>query len=220
MQKRNARSYRGEYSRSLFFVWRQLELAFFSALASVGALFYFYGGEKGWQIQWGRGKLLRNGVIHRQSSVSGVGKGISKMPAKTEEEARGIFPKMQNVQNYLKNKQKERKKMKKLISLFLALTMLQALCACGKKFDADTALEVQVNEDVSIYMLVRYENVKGVYAQITRTSVDGDTYYVQGKVTVNDSYNDHYEAKFDGVYILEDEEFVKQSLDIETPRRK
>ena len=98
--------------------------------------------------------------------------------------------------------------------------MLQALCACGKKFDADTALEVQVNEDVSIYMLVRYENVKGVYAQITRTSVDGDTYYVQGKVTVNDSYNDHYEAKFDGVYILEDEEFVKQSLDIETPRRK
>lgn len=114
------------------------------------------------------------------------------------------------------------------ICILLAVLSFGGACVSGMFFDGgspsiainiEDKLEVAVNEDISLYCLLNYKDVKGVYANVTSYDEDGEYYYVYGKVTVNDLYNEKYYAKFDGKYRLSGSEFEKIDLNMETPRK-
>ena len=114
------------------------------------------------------------------------------------------------------------------ICILLAILSFGGACVSGLYFDggapsiminAEDELEVAVNEDIGIYCLINYKDVKGVYADVTSIEKDGDYYHVYGKVTVNDLYDEKYYAKFEGTYRLSGNEFVKVELSMETPRK-
>ena len=106
---------------------------------------------------------------------------------------------------------------KKFLSVILVCVVLLALCSCG--FDEEKELRLEVNKNISTHFLLKYDNVKGVYANVTTIEKSGNIYTVYGVATVNDAYNEQYKAKFTGEYELIDKEFKKKFLDIETPTK-
>lgn len=110
--------------------------------------------------------------------------------------------------------------MKKALALLMLAVMVLCMFSGCSKFDPEEELKVKVNSDVSLYCMVNYANVKGVFADVTYINASGNTYELKGKVTVNDQYNEKYVGKFTGTYILNGKEFTKQSLDITTPTKE
>lgn len=114
------------------------------------------------------------------------------------------------------------------ICILLAILSFGGACVSGLYFDggapsiminAEDELEDQVWGDVSVYCLFNYKDVKHVSTNVSTIRNDGDKYYVYGKATIQDNYNDKYYANFEGTYRLSGNEFSKIDLNIETPRK-
>ena len=70
--------------------------------------------------------------------------------------------------------------------------------------DIETEISSVVNSRAYAECFLKYENVKGVIADIATINDNEDgTYDVYGKVIVNDNYNEHYEGKFDAVVSID-----------------
>lgn len=72
---------------------------------------------------------------------------------------------------------------------------------------------------VSAYCYASYADVQYAEAQnVYCTSLGNNQYKVTGKAYVYDKYGDHYYGKFTAIYKYENEEAIKISLDVDTPR--
>lgn len=113
------------------------------------------------------------------------------------------------------------------ICILLAVLSFGGACVSGMFFDGgspsiainiEDELEGEVWGDVSVYCTFNYKDVKHVSTNVSTIRNDGDIYYVYGKVTIQDNYNDKYSGNFEGTYRLSGNEFSKIDLNIETPR--
>lgn len=108
--------------------------------------------------------------------------------------------------------------MKRAISLALAFVLCLSLCACGSS-DPMAKLEKQVNEDL-FNELDRVYVVEEIEVTVRKTSVDGEYYYISGKVEMEAWNAIDYKfvtlkTDFDGKYRLDGDTLVKVSLNID-----
>lgn len=133
------------------------------------------------------------------------------------------------------------------ISCALLVTVLLCffMCSCGEESIQEESIQEEENEQKTEYDLkeefrnevyaygvayckLSYQDVKTVEVNLVSINVDQNIYTGKGKVVIYDDYGDKYVGKITAVYRLEEKDdgqhyfhyFIKDSVDIETPRKE
>jgi len=90
--------------------------------------------------------------------------------------------------------------MKRIIALFLVLSLCFIMCSCSNSDPEETETDKvisAVKAQINTRILLSYE-INGIPTITTFVDNTGDnTYEVSGKVTVKDKYGDSYTGKYD-----------------------